>query len=347
MFEFLDAQTLSVIWFLLLGILLGGYAVLDGFDLGVGMLHPFVGHNDAERRITMNSIGPLWDGNEVWLVTFGGALFAAFPDAYATIFSGFYTAFMLLLFALIFRAVSMEFRSKLASPRWRRFWDYSFAGSSALASLLFGVAVGNAIMGVALSATGDFEQGILSHLSPYSVLVGLLTMVLFAMHGAIFLYLKTTGDLQKRLINWMWRCFGLFLAMYMLTTIFTLIAIPRATANFEQWPIVGGALVLMSVLAIANIPRSVYWGKPGQAFISSAVVILALVGLLGMALFPNIVTASNNPDHTLTIYNAASSAKTLSIMLLIAVIGMPCVLAYTAVIYWTFRGKVELGEHSY
>jgi len=339
-------ETLAVIWFALEGVLLVGYAVLDGFDLGVGILHPFVARTDEEKRISMNSIGPLWDGNEVWLVTFGGALFAAFPEAYATVFSGFYTAFMLLLVALISRAVSLEFRSKIRSPGWRGFWDWAFFAGSALASLLFGVAVGNAMLGLPLDAEGNFYGTVLDQLGPYPVLVGLMTVALFAMHGGLFLYLKTEGPFQRRLRDWMWRTWGLFLVLFMLATIATVAFIPRATENFERWPW-AAVVVVAAVLAVANIPRCLYWDRPGQAFASSAVVIATLVMLFGLALYPNLVTASNDAAHSVTIFNAASSPKTLGIMLIIAAIGMPFVLTYSGIIYWTFRGKVRLGEHSY
>jgi cytochrome d ubiquinol oxidase subunit II len=342
----MDWQTLAVIWFLIEGALLIGYAILDGFDLGVGILHPFVPTNDRERRIAINSIGPLWDGNEVWLVTFGGALFAAFPEAYATVFSGFYTVFMLLLAALIFRAVSMEFRSKVESERWRRFWDRSFFGGSATATFLFGVAVGNAMLGVPLDASGNFTGTLADQLSPYALLVGLMTGALFAMHGGLFLYLKTEGDFQERLRDWLWRSWGIFLVTYMLTTVYTLALVPRATANFERWP-VAAVIVVVNVLAVANVPRTLHWGKPGQAFASSCVVIASLVMLFGIALFPNLVTASNDLSNSVTIFSAASSPKTLGIMLVFALIGMPFVLAYTGIVYWTFRGKVRLDEHSY
>ena len=336
---------LALIWFGLLGVLLAGYAILDGFDLGVGILHPLAG-DDRERRIMINAIGPLWDGNEVWLITFGGALFAAFPFAYQSIFTGFYTAFMLLLFALILRAVSMEFRSKLQWRFWRRLWDWTFFTGSFLATLLFGVAAGNGMIGVDLDEQSRMTIGILDLLNPYGIMVGLLAVSMFAMHGAIFLNLKTEGKLREKLHNWMWHTWGIFLVLYILTTMFTLIAVPRATANFDRFPW-AAAVVVVNVLAIANIPRAIFSGKPGQAFLSSCLTILAFVFLFAFALFPNIITNSADPAAHVTIYNAASSELTLKIMLLIAVIGMPFVLAYTAVIYWTFRGKVQLGEHSY
>lgn len=336
---------LHLTWFVLLGVLLAGYAILDGFDLGVGILHPLA-RDDRERRLFVNAIGPLWDGNEVWLVTFGGALFAMFPEAYATLFSGFYLAFMLLLLALIFRAVSLEFRGKLTNPLWRRAWDGCFFASSLLASLLFGVAVGNVIKGIALDERGVFSGRFVDLLGAYPLLVGLLTASLFAMHGALYLFLKTEGAVQERLGPWMWHTWGIFLVLYNLTTMVTLVQVPRATANFEHFPW-AAAVVVGNVLAVANIPRALFKARYGQAFASSTLTIVAMVFLLGMAAFPNLVTASNDPAHSLTLYNAASSEKTLGIGLLIAGIGMPFVLAYTAVVYWTFRGKVQLGEGSY
>jgi cytochrome d ubiquinol oxidase subunit II len=341
---------LNTLWFLLLGILLGGYAVLDGFDFGVGILAPLA-RSDRERRILINSIGPLWDGNEVWLVTFGGALFAAFPEVYATVFSGFYAAFMLVLFVLILRAVSLEFRSKLDRPAWRSFWDYGFFLASLLAAVLFGVAVGAVMVGIPLDARGLYAGGFLDLVFPaghplYPSLVGLLTAALFTLHGAIYLVLKTEGELQRRLRRWMWHGFGTFLVLYLFTTILTLATVPRALANFERYPW-AWAVVLLSVLAIGTIPRAIFDDRPHFAFVASSVLILSLVGLLGIALFPNLVSSNLAEAQSLTIYNAASSQKTLGIMAFIAALGMPFVLAYTAVIYWTFRGKVRLGDHSY
>jgi len=336
---------LQMTWFALLGVLLAGYAILDGFDLGVGILHPLA-RDDRERRLFVNAIGPLWDGNEVWLVTFGGALFAMFPEAYATIFSGFYLAFVLLLFALILRAVSLEFRSKIHSPAWRATWDWGFFASSLLATLLFGVAVGNVMSGIPLDERGVFVGRFVDLLGPYPLLTGALAVALFAMHGAIYLFLKTEGAVQERLRDWLWHTWGVFLVLYVLTTMVTLATLPGAATNFQRFP--WAAIVVMAnVLAVANIPRALFRGRYAEAFLSSSFIIVALVFLFGMAMFPNLVAASNDPAHSLTLYEAASSAKTLRIGLLIAAIGMPFVLSYTAVIYWTFRGKVQLGEGSY
>ena len=336
---------LNILWFLLLGILLAGYAILDGFDLGVGIVHLFA-RGDEERRISLNSIGPLWDGNEVWLVTFGGALFAAFPEAYATIFSAFYLPFMFLVFALIFRAVSIEFRSKQASRIWRGAWDVGFCGASTLATFLFGVAVGNSMIGIPLNERGVFIGTLRHTLNPYALCVGALAVALFAMHGTIYLNLKTEGELQRRVHQRMSVTFGLFVTVYMLTTIFTLVSIPRATANFQHHPWAWGVVVL-NVLAIANIPRSIFRDQPAQAFISSCCTIAAFIFLLSVALFPNLTASHPLPEHSLTIYNAASSPKTLKIMAIIALVGMPCVLTYTLIVYRTFVGKVVLDERSY
>lgn len=336
---------LNLFWFCTLGVLLAGYAILDGFDLGVGILH-LGARGDRERRTFMNSIGPLWDGNEVWLVTFGGALFAAFPHAYATAFSGFYLAFVLLLFALIFRAVSMEFRSKRESPAWRGFFDVCFFGASTLATLLFGVAVGNCMQGIPIGPDMEYAGTFFDLLRPYPIVVGLLAVAMFAMHGSIYLYLKTDGELQQRIHGWMWHTFGFFLVMYLFTTIYTLAQIPGATRNFAHHPW-AWLVVFLNVLAIANIPRAIYLSRPGYAFLSSCCTIAALVFLFGIALYPNLLVTSLEGGVNLDIYNAASSAKTLRIMQIIAFIGMPFVLTYTAIIYWTFRGKVELGSFSY
>jgi len=341
----MEIPFLNMLWFILLGVLLAGYAILDGFDLGVGILH-LGARSDKERRIFMNSIGPLWDGNEVWLVTFGGALFAAFHDAYATAFSGFYLAFWLLLFGLIGRAVSMEFRSKMESPGWRTFFDVCFCAASTLATLLFGVAVGSTMSGLKIGPTMEYEGTFFDLLGVFPVLVGLFAVSMFALHGAIYLYLKTEGELQQRIRGWMWTAFGLFLIMYLFTTIFALVNVPTATENFRKYPWCW-IVVLLNVLAVANIPRAIHQNRPGYAFVSSCGCIAAFVFLFGVALFPNLLVSSLDPAYNINIVNSASSPKTLGIMAIIAALGMPMVLTYTGIIYWTFRGKVEIGRFSY
>lgn len=336
---------LNEIWFVLLGVLLTGYAILDGFDFGVGIIYLFA-KTDEERRLLLNSIGPLWDGNEVWLVTFGGALFAAFPNAYAVAFSGFYLLFMLLLLGLIFRAVSIEFRSKHSHGMWRTMWDWAFSLSSMLCAFMFGLMAGHSFSGMPVGADLEFHGTVMNHFTPYTVLTGLFAVSVCAMHGSIFAYLKTEGELQKRIYHWMWTTFGIFLVMYMFTTIVTLIMVPRVIANFSHMPWVW-AVVFLNVLAIGNIPRSFYFKQAGWAFISSMLAIAALITLFGVALYPNLVVSSLSPEYSMDVYTAASSPKTLGIMLIVAALGLPFVLSYTAVVYWIFRGKVKLGKFSY
>jgi len=336
---------LVTVWFLLLGVLLSGYTMLDGFDLGVGILHPFVPKDETERRLAINAIGPLWDGNEVWLVTFGGAMFAMFPYAYATLFSGFYTAFMLLLVMLIFRAASIELRGKMTTTAGRRAWDHAFFAASLGASLLFGIAAGNVVLGVSLDQQGTMTAGVLDQLHPYALLTGATAVSVFAMHGATYLHLKTEGELQARLKRVIWTCFGLFLTLFLIQTIWTLVGVPQATANFRssKWLWV---VPVANLLAVANIPRSLVRGKPGAAFASSSFNIFTYVFLLMSAVWPNIVVATD-PARSLSLSDAASSDNTLVIGLIVVAVGMPFVLAYSAVVYWTFRGKVRLEPHSY
>ena len=338
-------MSLEVFWFILIGVLLAGYAFLDGFDLGVGIVF-YSARTDRERRLFLNSIGPIWDGNEVWLVTFGGALFAAFPDVYATSFSAFYLPFMLLLVCLIFRAVSMEFRSKVHSTAWRKAWDFAFFASCTLASFLFGVAVGNSMVGLPIGANGEFQGGLGHLMTFYPMLVGCLVVALFALHGSVYLFLKTEGELQHRLKPLMWKTFGIFLVLYLMATIVTLVTLPQAVAPFRH---LGPAwlAIFASIMALGNIPRALYLDKPGQAFISSGATILSLTALFGAALFPNMMVSSLNPAYNLTIYNASSSQATLTLMRNIAFMGLPFVLSYSAAVYWVFRGKVRLDDMSY
>lgn len=341
-FESLD---LNAVWFVLVGVLFTGYAMLDGFDLGVGALHLFT-DTDEERRIMLNAIGPVWDGNEVWLVTGGGALFAAFPNVYATVFSGFYLAFVLLLAALIFRAVAIEFRSKQPMRWWRQMWDLAFCGSSVLSSLLIGVAMGNIAWGISIDARGEFAGTFPGLLHPYALLVGVTTVALFMMHGAIYATMKTEGALHDRLRGWVNQCIIFFIIGYAVMTMATLLYVPHMAARVRSQPWLF-SIALVNMLAIANIPREIHHGRDWRAFVSSCVAMVALMGLFGLEMFPNLVLSNPNPAHSLTIYNAASSQKTLGVMLTIALIGVPIVLAYTISIYWIFRGKVKLDRTSY
>ena len=336
---------LNTIWFLLVGILFTGYAILDGFDFGVGILHLFV-KKDEDRRILLNSIGPVWDGNEVWLVTGGGALFAAFPGAYATVFSGFYNAFMLLLAALIFRAVSIEFRSKEPGKAWRQGWDIAFSLGSFLAAFLIGVALGNITRGIPLDSQGDFIGTFTGLLNPYSLLLGVTVVALFAMHGAIFLVMKTEGELQATIKGWVPRLIGVFLILFLSFNAATFFECPDLVAVMMTRP--HGFLILALDIAVAlSIPRMIRKGAEFGAFLMSALTMVLLMAVLGISYFPHIVMSMPDPSNSLTIYNCASSQKTLGIMLIIAIIGIPIVLAYTVSIYWIFRGKTRLGHVGY
>ncbi len=336
---------INTIWFILIGVLLSGYGILDGFDLGVGSLH-LLTKSDLDRRILLNSIGPVWDGNEVWLVTGGGALFAAFPDVYATAFSGFYIPFMLLLFVLIFRAVSIEVRSKSDGKRWRANWDRAFSISSMVISLLIGITIGNVILGLPIGKDKELHSSIIEMLNPYALLVGLTTLTAFMMHGSIYLAMKTEGELQKQVRGWINNTIIFFVITYVTATMATLIYIPHMVEPFRQHPAFF-SLAILNMLAIANIPREINRGKDFFAFLSSAAAILSLMALFAVGLFPNFLISSISPEYNLTIYNAASSEKTLETMLTMAIIGIPFVLAYTISIYWVFRGKVKLDHKSY
>jgi cytochrome d ubiquinol oxidase subunit II len=336
---------LNTVWFILIGVLFTGYAMLDGFDLGVGALHLFT-RKDEERRIMLNAIGPVWDGNEVWLVTGGGALFAAFPNVYATVFSGFYLAFVLLLVALIFRAVAIEFRSKQPMRWWRQMWDIGFSAGSVLSSLLIGVAMGNIAWGIPIDDRGEFAGNFWTLLHPYSLLLGVTTLALFMMHGAIYSLLKTEGPLHDKLRGWINNCIIFFIICYAVTTMATLLYVTHMAARVRANPWLF-TLALANMLAIANIPREIHRGRDWWAFLSSCGAMITLMGLFGLEMYPNLVFSNSDQAHSLNIFNAASSPKTLGIMLAIAAIGVPAVLAYTVSIYWIFRGKVKLDRMSY
>jgi cytochrome d ubiquinol oxidase subunit II len=336
---------LNTTWFILIGVLFTGYAMLDGFDLGVGALHLFT-RTDEERRIMLNAIGPVWDGNEVWLVTGGGSLFAAFPNVYATVFSGFYMAFVLLLVALIFRAVAIEFRSKQPMLWWRRMWDVGFSAGSIVSSLLIGVAMGNIAWGIPLDDRGEFAGTFWSLLGPYPLLLGVTTLALFMMHGAIYALLKTEGALHDKLRGWINNSIIFFIVCYAMTTMATLLYVPHMAARVRANPWLF-SIAIFNMLAIANIPREIHLGRDWRAFLSSCLAMVALMGLFGLEMYPNLVLSNPVAANSLNIHNASSSPKTLAVMLTMALIGVPVVLAYTVSIYWIFRGKVKLEKMSY
>lgn len=337
---------LPSIWFILVIVLLTGYAVLDGFDLGTG-LFVLLGKRDEDRRIILNAIGPIWNGNEVWLVTGGGALFAAFPDVYATVFSGFYDAFMLLLFSLIFRAVAIEFRGQRPSKRWRGTWDIAFAASSLVTALLLGVAIGNIAWGLPLDPMHEFRVPLVALLHPYALGVGVATVALFVMHANLYLILKTEGELQAQLIRYSRVTVPTYLMAFVGLNLATFLTCPHIGEAIRDRSIFLGATFVVSVLVTFNILREVRRGNEGRAFVSSALSIVTLMVLFAGAIYPNLVFSRPDIANSLTIRNASSTEKSLGFMFVVALIGVPIVLAYTATIYYVFRGKVRLTEESY
>jgi cytochrome bd ubiquinol oxidase subunit II len=336
---------LNSIWFLLVGVLIIGYAVLDGFDLGVGILHLFT-TDETEKRKNFNAIGPVWDGNEVWLLTGGGALFAAFPIVYATVFSGFYMALMLLLAALIFRAVAFEFRSKMESAGAKKVWDIAFGVSSFLIALLLSVAFGNILGGVPIEASGLYTGTFFGLLDPYSVLVGLLGVALFVMQGAIYMTMKTDGAQRERMVQTAGRVWMAVIVLYLVDTLATFFFAHYLFEGLLVNPLFW-ILFIVLLASLAYIPVGLKGEKFGTTFIASSLVISAVIGLSAVSLFPRLVPSSIDLANSLTIYNASSSQYTLNAMLIIALIGVPIVLLYTIFIYRIFKGKVVLGEDSY
>ncbi|MBN1887708.1 MAG: cytochrome d ubiquinol oxidase subunit II [Thermoflexales bacterium] len=321
---------INTLWFALVTVLFVGYFFLEGFDYGVGILLPFLGRDDAERRVIINTIGPVWDGNEVWLLTAAGAMFAAFPHWYATLFSGFYGALVLMLLALIVRAVAFEFRSKDARPAWRNFWDWMIFAGSLLPAVLWGVALSNIVLGVPIDAKMSYVGGFWNLLNPYALLGGLVFLVLFTLHGALFLGLKTTGEVMERahaLASSPWMA---------VAAIVPLVAMSIAT---EAWGGPGTDLAFAALTVVVAcwlmVPRHYGW-----AFIANSLAVVLLVLALFVGLYPRVMVSSLNPAWSLTIYNAASSPYTLSVMSVVALIFVPLVLLYQGCSYWIFRHRI-------
>ena len=333
-------ETLAIIWFVLIAVLWCGYFVLEGFDFGVGILLPFIGKNEAERRTVVSTLGPVWDGNEVWLLTAGGATFAAFSLWYATLFSGFYLALLLILVALIIRGVAFEFRSKrgtATSPNWRRNWDIAIFIGSFVPALLWGVAFANIVAGVPLelqNGNSEFTGNLFTLLNPYALLGGLVTLGLFTTHGAVFLALKTDGDIRTR-ANKMAGQFGIITAV--LAVAFGVWTQLAHSNNAAASAVVLALVVIAWVGALAANRM----GREGWAFIASAATMVFVVVFLFVCLYPNVMPSSTNPDATLTVQNAANSQYTLTIMTWVAVILTPIVLVYQAWTYWIFRKRLS------
>jgi len=337
---------LNEIWFMLFIVIVGGYLILDGFDMGVGILHLVAARTDGERRALLNSIGPVWDGNEVWLILGGGVLFAIFPFAYASLFSGLYLAFMLVLVVLIFRAVTLEFRSQRTSPRWRTAWDWSFSLSSLLLALLLGVAFGAVISGVPLGADQEIRTNLLELLTPFNLLVGVATVAMFAMHGAIYLIMKTEDELQARIKGFLPYLMGAFVVLNTLLVIFSVgLSLPFTDRYLDElWPVIFPAAALVAMAAVWYFVQQ---ARYFFAFVASSLMILLLLIAGGIGMHPNLLISTIDQANNLTIFNAASEEPTLIVALIIALIGMPFVLLYTAGVYYIFRGKVTVDSTSY
>jgi cytochrome d ubiquinol oxidase subunit II len=337
-------SALQITWFVLVVVLIAGYAVLDGFDLGVGLWH-LVARGDGERRTMLNAIGPVWDGNEVWLLTAGGSLFAAFPPVYAATLSGFYLPIMLVLLGLIFRAVSIEFRSKLEATAWRRTWDVAFSLGSLTAAFLFGVAVGNVMRGLPLSPAGDYTGTVLDLLNPFSLLVGFTALAMFATHGALWIVLKTEGTLERRARRWVWIGWASWCAAFAALTVWVLAAHPALRENYAHAPALFAlpAATAAALVAAAVLHRD---RRALAAFSASSVAVVLLIATAAASLYPVMVPAAD-PARSLTLFNASSSERTLGAMLVVAGIGMPLVLLYTAYVYRTFKGKTEVDPDGY
>lgn len=333
------------LWFIIVGALFSGYAILDGFDLGAGAWHLFF-KDDRSRRIALNAVGPVWDGNEVWLVIGGGALFAGFPEAYATLFSAMYIPFILFLGFLIFRAVSIEFRGKEQMKWWRNTWDFCYSISSGMLGLLLGVVLGNVLIGINMNEHYVFTGSWLEFLNPYALSVGLTTLALFMVHGAIYLTMKTEGKLFEQVARLLRRSILFFVLTFILVTVISVIYFPHLTDRFFTNPILFVVPVL-AFLSIANVPRLASKGKYLRSFIFSALSVSFLLIIVAIELYPVIILARGNTENSMSIYNAASSEKALGIMLTITAIGFPLVVAYTVFVYRTFWGKVKLDEMSY
>jgi cytochrome d ubiquinol oxidase subunit II len=377
---FIDYLTLKLIWWLFVVVLLVGFVLLGGFDLGVGALLPFVGRTDTQRRVLLNAIGPTWEGNQVWFITAGGALFAAWPVAYATAFSGFYWAMLLVLFALFFRPVGFDYRSKVEDPRWRNAWDWGLFVGGAVPALVFGVAFGNLLQGVPFHFdelmrpyyTGSF-WGLLN---PFALLAGVISLTMLIMHGAVLIQMRTEGALEERARRCVAR-FGLvFLAAFSLAGIwqafgiegYRVLSMPDPAgvitpldktvevaagawlANFKSYPamILAPISVYIGVLAAILLCRA---GRPGVGFVFSGISLAGVILTAGLAMFPFIMPSSTQPDHSLTLYDATSSHRTLMLMFGAVLIFLPIVLAYTSWVYRVMRGKlteaqIEKDTHS-
>lgn len=334
---------LNTLWFILIAVLFIGFFFLEGFDYGVGILLPFLGKNDDERRVIINSIGPFWDGNEVWLLTAGGAMFAAFPQMYATIFSGFYLALFLMLITLILRGVAFEFRSKDARPGWRATWDWMIFIGSFVPALLWGVALSNLARGVAIDANMHYVGTFWDLLSPYSLLSGVASLIAFTLHGALFLALKTDTDMAEKAHNIAAR---LWLPTVVVILTFV-VASYASTDIFQRLGVNPGLAPVGALAALLSIGYFIRERRHGWAFAASGANLALSIITIFSGLYPRLVISNLNPDWSLTIHNASSSPYTLQVMSVIALIFVPIVLMYQGWTYWVFRKRVTKQDVQY
>ena len=364
-----DYATLKLIWWLFVGVLLVGFAILDGFDLGVGTLLPFVARTDDERRVAINTVGPTWEGNQVWFITAGGATFAAWPLVYATAFSGFYVALMLTLFALFFRPVGFDYRSKVADPRWRSAWDWGLFVGGAVPALVFGVAFGNLLVGVPFHFDADqrayYTGSFLGLLNPFALLAGVVSLSMLAMHGAFLLGLKTDGAVQTRALRAAWIAGCVFIIAFATAGVwvagsldgYRIATMPPADSSFVPaaktvvrtpggwlanyalypWtiaaPIAAFAGAVLALVAATARRHAI-------AFVLSCAAVAGVVLTAGFALFPFVMPSSSHPAMSLTVWDSVSSKRTLQIMFWVVLLFLPIVLAYTAWVYRVMRGPV-------
>ena len=329
-------MTLNLLWFIFISILFIGFFILEGFDFGVGILLPFLGKNDLQRRTIINTIGPHWDGNEVWLITAGGAIFAAFPNWYATFFSGFYLPLFLVLTGLIIRGVAFEFRGKDENPRWRMLWDWCLFAGSLIPTLLLPVAFANLVRGIPIDANMQYVGGFFNLLNPYALLAAFAFTLLILFHGASFLSLKTTDEIErkaKEILRWLWLLVVLILIIFLVTSFIV-------TDVWERLNVLKVAFPLAGVAAIAAAGIFMNKKQYGRVFIMTCLTIGFVVGTIFNILYPNVIVSSLNPTWNLTIHNAASSPYTLKLMTVIALIFLPIVLIYQGWTYWIFRKRI-------
>tara|TARA_R110002126_G_scaffold264475_1_gene407522 strand:+ start:23692 stop:24738 length:1047 start_codon:yes stop_codon:yes gene_type:complete len=334
------------LWYLVVGLLFSGYAILEGFDYGAGAWHLFL-KKDLSRRIAINAIGPLWDANQVWLIIGGGALFAGFPVMYATMLSAMYIPFMLFLVLLVLRSSAIKFRSAEEMNWWRKTWDIIYFISNTLIAFLLGVVLGNVLQGFEIGENFSYKGGIFfAFLSPYAIMVGLTTLSIFMTQGAIFLLLKTEGRLYERLTFLLKKGMIFFIISFAITSLYTLVFLPGVIDKFKEFPVFF-VLPILAFLAVANVPRLVSKKKYANALVFSSLTMAFLLMLVAFQLYPVLLPSTIDSKFSVTIYNAASSQKSLGIMLNIVLIGAPLLAGYFLFLYKTFNGKVKLDDTSY